>query len=107
MIQKGGFETRPNNDVSLEKDEIMSTTDDHSEDQEEKLYPGIRESIDRYKNSDLPVCKHCGSKNTAVVQIGIMGRTILLAGSTSKIKLLINGPKPGTYFCNDCKKFFG
>lgn len=84
----------------------MSTKDEESVDELEIQYPGIRASILRFENASLPACTHCGSKNTAVVQIGIMGRTIHIAAATSKIRLIINGPKPGAYFCNACKNFF-
>ena len=84
----------------------MPTTDDKSKDELENQYPGIRASINQFKNDSLPACTHCGSENTAVVQIGIIGRTIHIAGATSKVKLIINGPRPGKYFCNACKNFF-
>jgi hypothetical protein len=89
------------------RNRTMTTSDDKSKDEIESQYPGIRASIHKFENANLPACTHYGSENSAVVQIGIMGRTILLAGATSKIKLIINGPKPGTYFCDACKKFFG
>lgn len=72
----------------------------------ESQYPGITEQYDRYEAEELPPCSHCGSKDTARVHVGIIGRTILLAGSR-KFKLVPNGSdRKGKYFCNDCKKFF-
>jgi hypothetical protein len=57
---------------------------------------------------ELPSCPHCGSGDTASVQVGIIGRTIYIAGSTRKFKLVPNmKDKKGKYFCNDCKKYFG
>jgi hypothetical protein len=46
------------------------------------------------------------SDNTASVQVGVIGRTITMAAATSKFKLVANGPKPGTYFCQACRGFF-
>lgn len=72
----------------------------------EELYPGIIESIMRFENADLPPCVHCGSENTASVQVGVIGRTMHIDVSTTKIRLLLNGPKPGKYYCNACKKYY-
>lgn len=72
----------------------------------ERIYPGIATSIQRFEGAELPACTHCGSTDTADVQVGIIGRTICLASSTTKFKLIPNGPKPGKYFCNTCRKFF-
>ena len=74
--------------------------------QMEIQYPGIIDQIMRFENEDLPNCSYCGSEDTADVQIGIIGRTISIKGATSKIHLIFNGPKPGQYFCNYCRKFF-
>lgn len=72
----------------------------------ERNYPGIKEQIMRFENADLPACKYCGSEDTADVQIGVIGRTITINGATTKIHLTLNGPKKGSYFCNQCKKYF-
>ena len=72
----------------------------------EKKYPGIRKTILGFDKAVLPVCPRCGSDNAADVQCGIIGRTIIIAVATTKIKLIPNGPKPGKYFCNTCEKFF-
>lgn len=75
--------------------------------QMEKQYQGIIGSIMRFENAELPSCPHCGSGDTASVQVGIIGRTIYIAAATTKFKLIPNSPKMGEYFCNDCKRFFG
>lgn len=72
----------------------------------DRSYPGIKEQILRFEEADLPACPHCGSTDTAKVQVGVIGRTISIAVSTTKVKLVGNGPKPGRWFCNACKKFF-
>lgn len=72
----------------------------------EKKYPGIRESIMHFEQAPLPLCPHCRSEDTADVQVGLIGRTINIAAATTKFRLIPNGPKPGNYFCNACKKFF-
>ncbi len=73
----------------------------------EDRYPGITEQLHSFEEAELPSCPHCGSGNTASVQVGIIGRTINLAASTKKFKLVPNVvDRLGKYFCNDCKKFF-
>ena len=72
----------------------------------ERKYPGIGEEILYFEKAKLPVCTRCGSENTADVQCGIIGRTINITAATTKFKLIVNGPRPGRFFCNVCKKFF-
>jgi len=72
----------------------------------EKLYPGITETSMRFENAVLPPCSKCGSPDTADVQVGIIGRTIHLAGATTKFHLIPNGPRPGSNFCNNCEQYF-
>ena len=74
--------------------------------QMESQHPGIIEQIMRFENADLPCCSHCGSKDTAAVEIGIIGRTIYILAGTTKISLIPSGPRPGKYRCNDCRKYF-
>lgn len=73
----------------------------------EQKYPGIREQLLQFEGAILPACSRCGSEDTADVQVGVIGRTINLAAATTKFKLIPNGPKDDTYFCNTCEKFFG
>ena len=73
----------------------------------EDQYPGITEQYLRFENAELPPCSHCGSNDTARVQVGIVGRTIYLNGASRKFKLVPNmSDKQGKYFCNHCEKFF-
>ena len=72
----------------------------------EKDYPGIKEQIRSFEEATLPACPRCGSEDTADVQVGIIGRTINIAGATTKFHLMANGPKPGKYFCNTCREYF-
>ncbi len=72
----------------------------------ELQYPGIDKSIRNREEAALPVCSLCGSEDTAEVGVGLVGYSINLAAATTKFKLIPNGPKPGTYFCNSCNKFF-
>jgi hypothetical protein len=72
----------------------------------DSVYPGIRESIEHHEGLELPACPHCGSTRTATVGVGLVGKSINLAGATDKYKLLANGPKPGNFYCNRCAKFF-
>jgi hypothetical protein len=72
----------------------------------EKQYDGIIKTILHFENASLPSCVYCQSSDTADVQVGVIGRTICIAGATTKFKLIANGPKPGKYFCNACQKYF-
>lgn len=69
----------------------------------EKVY---REIYDRFTRMEVPKCGHCGSGNTASVQVGVIGLTIRLAATCRKFKLIPNGPKPGDWCCNSCQRFF-
>ena len=69
-------------------------------------YPGIKKQVISWEETDCPLCSSCGSANTAVVSVGVVGRSMSIAGATTKIKLVPNGPKPGDYFCNECSKFW-
>ena len=72
----------------------------------ERQYPGFKEILLRLENAILPACSHCGSANTAKVQVGCVGITHNLAAATTKFKLMANGPKPAKFFCNTCDEFF-
>lgn len=73
----------------------------------EKDYPGITESIDRFRNADIPYCVYCGSDNVAIVQAGIVGRTLNISRFTKKIFLVPNRTdEMGKYYCRNCQKFF-
>ena len=69
-------------------------------------YPGVRDFIVNLEAKTLPICPHCDCEDTAEVNVGVIGRTIAMAGATSRFKLIPNGPKPGEYFCNGCQSFF-
>tara|TARA_B100000809_G_scaffold142007_1_gene139574 strand:+ start:797 stop:1087 length:291 start_codon:yes stop_codon:yes gene_type:complete len=73
----------------------------------EQQYPGITEQIWRFEIAVLPPCPDCGDGDTADVQVGLIGRTIHISMSTTKFKLIPNGPKLGDYFCNACEQYFG
>lgn len=71
----------------------------------EKDYPGITRQLDEIENRPLPNCFRCGSEDTAVTNVGLVGRTILLASASTKFHLRPNG-KPGEFYCNTCKQYF-
>ncbi len=75
-------------------------------DRAEKLYPGIRGSIDYYERLDLPPCPACGSDNTAAVSAGVIGRSIHVLCATTKIRLLPS-MVPHDYYCRACELYFG
>jgi hypothetical protein len=72
----------------------------------EEIYPGITKQIWHFENMTMPQCPFCDSEDTAIVQIGVIGRTIHIKAGTRKIKLLLNGPRPGDYYCYQCEKYF-
>jgi hypothetical protein len=72
----------------------------------EHRYPGIKEQIQHFEAMDLPACPICGSSDTASVQAGVIGRTILITAATTKFHLTPNYNGKGRYFCNVCKKQF-
>ena len=69
-------------------------------------YPGIKQQIHYFETTPLPGCPHCQSADTASVQAGIIPRTVFIASSTPRLKLIPNGPLPGSYFCNACERYF-
>lgn len=85
----------------------MIKVDQATLDDMESRYPGIIAQIKRWEAKEIPPCPHCGSTDTADVQVGVIGRTINLTAATSKFHLTANGPRQGTCFCNACRKYFG
>lgn len=81
--------------ISQEEIEIM-----------EHRYPGIKEQIQHFEAMDLPACPICGSDDTASVQAGVIGRTVLISAATTKFHLMANYNGKGKFFCNICKKQF-
>ncbi|MFZ1041162.1 MAG: hypothetical protein WCA79_02875 [Anaerolineales bacterium] len=72
-----------------------------------EAYPGIEEQLRRFQEAELPSCPSCGSSDTANVQVGVIGRTVYLAGATKKFKLVPNmKDRLGKFFCNNCGKYF-
>lgn len=70
-------------------------------------YPGIAEQVHRFEAMEIPSCDKCGSGDTAIIQVGLVVRTMYLAMATTKFKLLPNYNGHGIYFCNSCKAQFG
>ena len=85
----------------------MLKVDENTLAEMERQHTGLVKTIMQFENAELPVCPHCGSDNTAEVQVGIIGRTIYLVSATTKAKLVPNVMnKLGEYFCNACQQFF-
>lgn len=72
----------------------------------EENYPGITQQVMQFDAMEMPPCPYCGSEDTAIVQVGIIGRSISVSAATKKVTLVMNGPKPGKYRCNECKEYF-
>ena len=85
---------------------MLKNLDKERLDKLERDYPGITNSIRHFEEADIPLCPHCGSNDTAMVQSGIIGRTIAIVGMTRKVFLLPNGPAPGKYYCRRCRHYF-
>ena len=85
----------------------MLKVDENTLAEMERQHTGLVKTIMQFENAELPACPHCGSDNTAEVQVGIIGRTLYLASATTKAKLVPNVVnKLGKYFCNACHQFF-
>lgn len=84
----------------------MIKVDDAALARKEANYPGFLEQLYCFEEMYIPPCHHCGSTDTASVQVGVIGRTIYLAWATIKVKLLPNSSKEGIYWCNTCRLFF-
>jgi hypothetical protein len=65
-----------------------------------------QEQYRRFTQLEVPPCTRCGTRNTASVQVGVIGLTIRLAATCRTFKLIPNGPKPANWFCNSCQHFF-
>lgn len=71
----------------------------------ERLYPGIRKTVEYYESLNLPRCATCASEDTAKVSAGTVSRSIHIASATTKMHLRPNG-HPAHYFCNKCGQYF-
>ena len=54
-------------------------------------YPGIHNQVRHLEAIRLPRCRYCKSNNTALVQCGVIGRTIEIASATTKFRLRASG----------------
>src|SRR5688572_22555207 len=91
----------------VEKKPSTKADNAHEAKNVEEDYPDITEQIRRFAAAELPSCPHCGSSNTASVQVGMVGRALTIAESTPKVKLVPSAKeKLGIYFCNECGKYF-
>jgi len=72
----------------------------------ESEFPGIGMEISRFEKAILPACPRCDSSNTAIVAVGIVARTMTVAAATSKYQLVPDAPRPGEFYCTDCRRYF-
>jgi len=75
----------------------------------EARYPGIQANIMYFENASIPACPVCGSNDTAIIQYGVIGRTISIATATTKCKLFPNANKSTKnkkFYCNKCNHPF-
>jgi hypothetical protein len=71
----------------------------------EAIHPGITATIRYFEAAKLPACPRCQSTDSAVVQCGVIVRTIHLAFATTKFHRVANAPI-ARHFCNSCEKYF-
>lgn len=72
----------------------------------EEQYPGLRQQlVDLVALAEMP-CAYCGSPDTAVLVVGITGRTMCLAGFSNRVKLVANRDEPGERWCRVCSRAF-
>ena len=60
----------------------MLMTSEDGLDLMEERDPGIKKSILEIEAEVLPACAHCGSDDTASVGMGLVGRSMRIAGAT-------------------------
>lgn len=72
----------------------------------ERNYPGFKKNLKAYENTPCPDCPQCKSSDTAFCSAGSVGRSMALAGATTRIRLHANGPFKGKFFCNACDQYF-
>ena len=72
----------------------------------EERYEGITDWITRFEKEVVYACPKCGSTDTALVQVGVVGRLLAIAAATSKVAIVLNGPKPGKYKCHVCRTYY-
>ncbi len=84
----------------------MLMTSEEGLDLMEERDPGIKKSILEIEAKVLPACVHCGSDDTASVGVGLVGRSMSMAGATTKYHLIAGGPRRGAFFCNPCREYF-
>jgi hypothetical protein len=61
----------------------MIKVDEKEIEEWEKSYPGIKKQVYWFDSQKLPSCPHCGTENTALVQVGIIVRTIHICCATT------------------------
>ena len=80
----------------------------HSEIQQmEREYRGIADTILYFENMTIPRCPFCGSSDTAISQVGIIGRTLRIVHATKKFHLCASASQVhGKYFCNKGRHYY-
>jgi hypothetical protein len=72
----------------------------------ENRYPGLRQQFADLKAMAEIACVHCDSPDTAVLVVGITGRTMSLADLSTRVKLVANREEPGERWCRTCTRAF-
>jgi len=107
LLAKFGETIKSSEKIIAESNKEEQVSDDNPRKTSEDNYPGVTKQIRQFEEKELPTCTHCKSDDTATVRAGVIGRSITIAASTRKLKLVLNKTaEMGTYFCNNCKKYF-
>jgi hypothetical protein len=72
----------------------------------ELRYPGLRQQFaDLKAMAEIP-CVHCDSADTAMLVVGVTGRTMSLADLSAGVKLIAHREEPGERWCRTCTRAF-
>ena len=72
----------------------------------DRYYLGLKDQVIHLEGKDMPAYPHCGSRCTALVGVGVVGRSLQMAVSTTRFRLWANGPRQGKFACASCRCFF-
>jgi len=91
-------EEPPESEDDRRRDSALSTS---------VTWPTFFRYLRKWGDATMPKCPHCESEDTAKYLVGIVSASLAIAAATRKVKLLANGPAPGSHICRACGKSFG
>lgn len=72
----------------------------------EAQYPGLRQQLAALEAMPRHPCAYCGDTDTAMLIVGVTGRTMSLAALTDRVKLVAYREEPGERWCRICARPF-